>query len=135
MLLPQNFKVKSAEEFSILSEAERKDYDFLLWFYSSFFVGEGGVGESDGYDHYQTFAIKKKAFQNDFRNLIKQLPKHWDEDAEKEVYLFSRFDKGWHSTSPYDCSGALIGHRQTVKIIDDDWEWIVVVRNSYSYDL
>lgn len=106
-------------------------------FYDTYLVSKGNHPKSD-YDRtieVKTYIIQKDDFNYSFKNVLSSLELTFDETLEKDVHLFSRFSVSIHIGSPYDCTGQLCGYGQTVNIIQNNYEWTVLVSTQCNYDL
>ncbi len=91
--------------------------------------------ESDRTENIKLFIIEKKHFDYSFKNVLKSLDLTYDETLEQKVHLFSRFRIRIPVYSDYDCTGQLCGYSQSIELLQDDYEWKVIVTTKLDYDL
>lgn len=91
--------------------------------------------EADRCENIKLFVIAKKHFEYSFKNVLKSLELTYNETLEKKVHLFSRFRMRIPVYSDYDCTGQLCGYSQRIEMLQDDYEWKVIVITQFDYDL
>lgn len=105
-------------------------------FNSKYLVSKGHHPESD-YDNVievATYIVSKNDFDGSFKNVLSSIDSEYDEILDVHSSIFSRFRRRYNVSSEYDCTGQLCSYGRDVRVSQNDYDWFILVTNSFGYD-